>query len=155
MKYKKAFSLIRYPIAILLFSMVVIGFYRAAQFTQGTTFWNSYGYTPPANNITVFNRIDNMSLTAEKLACDMLEECPGDLKRTGEEANILQRLFRGAGSGFVTLYKAFTIPKLLIQHVLGGSLGIPAIIIDVAYISLLLALTITILLIIFNRSDGA
>ena len=141
-----------YPVAIVLFSLLIVSLYAVA--SQNMGFWHTYGYTP-TGNVTSFNKIDEMNAEAIKLSCDINPEqdsCAG-IKKIPFLDNFVGRMVTGAYGAAVTLYKSFSIPKVLIIETL-GTLGIPTIFITAGYTILLLVLILSIILLIFNRSDS-
>lgn len=158
---KKGFSLIKYPIALLFFSLFVVGGYLAFNPGSGAGFWAQYDYSPTsANNLSQggpYDKISDLGGRAEDIACDLnpeSESCPEVKSSSGEESNFVQRMLQGGYATMVTLYKMFSVPKLLINSVL-SEIGVPTIVANVLYYALLFVVVISITLIIFNRGEVA
>lgn len=150
---KKGFSLIKYPIAILLFSLVVYGWFSVVSDTSSDSFWKEQGYTiPSSSNMSRWNKIDEMGQESENIACDLNPESEACAEITGTDKTGIEKIVGGGYGALVTLYKLFGVPKTLIIEVL-GEIGVPEIFSQVFYYTLLFAVVLTIVFIVFNRSD--
>lgn len=144
------------PIALLIFSVIVIGLYASTSDVVGQGFWTVYSYTPPSNNITGrFNLISNISKSfGTDVACDVNPEdasCTNKQKSL-EDGDLVSRLVLGVAGGLTTIYKGFFLPKYLLIEV-SKTLGIPTLFVDVGYTIVFIVLLISIVLLIFTRSD--
>ena len=150
---KKAMSIEGYMAGLLIFSLVIVAFYVGSAQIGG--FWQAYSYTP-GGNVTSFNLINNISSgLGTNLVCDVNPEqagCPDKNTKSLESGDIIARMVQGGYGGLITILKIFSIPKYLIIEV-GTKLQIPPIITTAFYTLLLMGIVITIIFIVFNRSD--
>lgn len=148
-KNKKGGTLENVVISVLMFSLVIVVFYFIPN-EQG--FWNNYGYTPPDNDITRFDKSINISRTVTDTVCDVNPEDESCTNTNRNLISTIEQKVTGAYGGLITIYKSFGIIKIIVWDV-GAELGIPIRIIDIFAAAILALISITIILIIFNRSD--
>jgi hypothetical protein len=151
---KKGGVLFQYTAGILLFSLVVICFYIIP--AQQGGFWEAYQYTPPSNTITNLDKSSQIDKTITDISCDINNEDSCNTEQKSKFAQIsdfINSMVQGAYGGLITIGKSFGISKTILLDS-GQTLSIPPEITAI-FVSLIIALlTITVLLIMFNRSDS-
>lgn len=147
---KKAF-INKYVVGLLLFTMIVTGFWIVPQRSGG--FWEAYGYNV-SESMTQFDVSKNVSRDIESFACDLkLETCTQRVSTSNyidQIKTFTEGMFQGGFSAMVSIYKSFGISKVLVESV-GNFLGVEPFILIVFTNILLFSLIIWILFIMFNR----
>lgn len=146
------------PIALIVFSLIVAGMYIVSNDRNGGGFWAAYSFSPPSNNITAkYNIVPNISKSfGTDISCDLNPEstdCANKQKSWEDtEQSFVNRLVMGAGAGLTTIYKAFFLPKYVLIE-LGNVLGVPSFFVSITYNLVLIVTVISLIFIIFTRSD--
>lgn len=151
---KKAGVLFNSIAAILMFSLVIVVFYTVPNQIGG--FWDKYSYTSPANTLeSRFDVSSDIDTVVTQVNCDIsdVDSCDTEKKSTLQQTSeFIGGIVQGGYGGLITIKNSFGTTKTLTLET-GQELNIPPAIIGI-FVTLILALiTITILLIIFNRSD--
>lgn len=155
---KKAQVLKKYLLFFLLFSLIIVTFTVLPNEDEG--FFERNKFTLPSNTLSRLNFNDNISTTISNIACDINAEnntCPAGqrsiLQQGGDVINaIINNIVAGGFRATITIYKSLGLGKVLIEEV-GMQFGLPAVITDIVVSMLFITILITILLLIFNRSD--
>lgn len=150
---KKAGMMIKYIASILMFSLVIVGFHVIPN-QRPAGFWEAYKYTPP-EDLTGFDKSSQIDNTITNIACDINQEdsCDTEQKNKFQQAgNFIGSMVQGGYGGLITLYKSFSISKTLVLDA-GSTITVPPEITAIFATLVLAVIAITILLIIFNRSD--
>lgn len=159
---KKAMGLMGYMIALLLFCGLISGFYLVTAQTGG--FWSAYGYAPSATDsqtLANYSQVGEINEMKETLACDINPE--SDSCKNLENQNVFRRVLSsspitqmvlGGYDALITIYKSIVIPEKLVSEV-GLHLGIPTYVVNLFEALIVICLIITIVYLIFNRSDSA
>lgn len=155
---KKGQVLKKYLLFFLLFSLIIVTFTVLPSEDEG--FFERNNFALPSNTLSRLNFNNNISSTIADIACDINAEnntCPGSntppLQQVAGAVNsIINNIVRGGFSALITIYKSVGLGKVLIEEV-GMQFGLPAIITDIVVSMLFITILITILLLIFNRSD--
>ena len=141
----------KYVVGILLFAMIVTGFWIVPQRSGG--FWEAYGYNT-SDSMAQFDVSKNVSRDVENLACDLKLETCANRKSTSnfidQVKTFTEGMFQGGFSAMVTLYKSFGVTKVLFDSI-GDLIGVEPFIITTFVSIVLFSLIIWILFIIFNR----
>lgn len=152
----------RYIVALLVFFMIVSAFLLipdSGDDVNGKSgFWGAYDYILPSNDLDSLDNTDNVSLSIRDVICDINPEsnsCPnidrtalGSSGVTSPEPNIIQ----GAYGPLVTVQKTLGLSKVTVENT-GFIFGIDPTIIDYVVSIIFITVLMTIVLIIFNRSD--
>lgn len=141
----------QYISAVLLFSLVIVGFYVIPNQTGG--FWEAYKYTPE-EDLSGYDKSSQLDSTITNVACDTgLEDCQGEDKNFfAKTGDFINAMVNGAYGGLVTIYKSFGVTRTLVMDT-GTGIGVPREITDIMITMILALIVITVVLIIFNRSD--
>ena len=122
--------------------------------------FKKYSYSLPSNELNKLNFSDDVGVIVTAIACDINAEndtCP-ESKATpleqfaGAVNAVINNIVKGGFSALITIYKSVGLGKVLIEET-GRQFGLPTIIIDIVVSMLFITILITILLLIFNRSD--
>lgn len=144
MRNKKGLALTKYVLAMFLFVIFVTGAYITANTTGG--FWDAYDYDPPTNNLSSFNKMNEL--------IDQTNTLENDLDNNVLTDNLIGQMVLGGYGALKTVKNMWSIPKTLLNDA-GALIGIPPFFTTGLYYALLITIIITIILIIFNRSDTA
>lgn len=146
-------SIKAFILSILIFSGLVVGYYQVSNQTGGI--FEAYGFIAPSNNtLQSFDKMDELSQVAEDMGCDLnpeKESCP-ERRSNPLTDSIVGRMVLGGYGALLTLEKAISIPKAIFIDA-GNILGVPPILVEIAITGVIITLLITIVLIVFNRSD--
>lgn len=154
---KKGMNIQNYLLGLLFFSMIVGAFFLVISDTN-SGLWYQYGYTVPTNNLSNLDKTTSLKNIGVDIACDInpetnTEECTEVKKSPVEKiSEFINGMVQGGYAGIVTIYKSFDTTKSMVEGV-GTELNIPPPFVTGFQVALLLALVITIVFIIFNRSD--
>lgn len=147
-------------ISLIVFSMVTAGLYLVPMLDNasgGYNFFKAYGYTPPASNLTEFDYTSETYKKIQAIKCDLNpdnDECPQVKKNVFLQiTEFINGMVQGGYGALITLSKTIGLFDAIISDV-AVIIGIPEIIWK-GFISILtVSILITIILIIFNRSDA-
>lgn len=149
----KGMALNGYIIALLVFSLVIIGF----TIIPSQEFWIKYEYSMPSNNMSNLDKSSSVSSTIQDLVCDInpeSESCPTNKKNVFEQVtNFVEGMVQGGYGALITIYKSFGLAKVLIESV-SEIIGVPPQVTVILTSIMLFSIVFTIILIIFNRSDA-
>lgn len=144
-----------YTIGIVLFVMVIAGFYGVP--SQSLGFWSVYNYTSPANNLSQLDESSTLNSLATNLSCDITSingedrECQSQTSLS-QSVNIMEGLLKQAGGAVITVYNSFGMTKTLMGYS-ATYLGVPPAISGLLTTIVLILLLFAIMYIIFGRSD--
>lgn len=147
-------------VGLLLFSLMIVGFYLVP--IENTNMWNEYGYNA-TSNLGQYAIQNNLSVNLQAVKCDINPE--GDSNCEQENTNLITGAAEAVGnfidsmvrrgySATITLFNSFGLAESVLNLAaleIGVSPAISTIIIDI----ILTVLLMTIIFIIFNRSDSA
>jgi len=142
----------------LLFSLIIVTFTILPSKDDG--FFEKNSFSLPSNELNKLNFNNNISNVISDIACDINAEnetCP-ESKATpleqfaGAVNAVINNIVKGGFSALITIFKSLGLGKILIEEV-GKQFGLPSIVTDIVVSMLFITILITILLLIFNRSD--
>lgn len=154
----------RYLIGFLVFSLIISSWLlipdQGDDVDGNSGFWGAYDYTIPSNEMSSLDATDNVSIALRDVVCDINPESNscGDIDRTalGGSGNIatlpIQGIVQGGYGALVTVQKTLGIAKVTVENS-GRIFGLDPLITDIIVSIILITVTFTIVLIIFNRSD--
>lgn len=152
---KKAGVWFSYVFAGLMFSLVIVGFYIIPNQSGG--FWSTYQYTPPSNSLSDLDKSSEYDDNIVDVACDVNSDgsCPNSDQgnKFKQASEFIGSMVQGGYSGIITFSKSFGITSELVSEA-GDTLEIPPLIVGIFVTAILALITITTVLIIFNRSDS-
>lgn len=155
MNKKAGLNLALYTIGIVLFVIVIVGFYKIPNQTSG--FWSFYNYESPTNNLSLLDKSSELNSLSANLSCDVTgidgdnRDCQSQTSLS-QSVNILDGLLKQAGGAVITVYNSFGMTKTLLSYS-ATYLGIPPAIIGLLTTIVLILLIFAIMYIIFGRSD--
>lgn len=134
-----------YVVGIIIATLCITAMYAVSN--QNSGFWDMHDYTPPTNNISYFDRVDELNDDAQEIADDLLALSSGGI------TDLISRMVKGAYASIRTLFQSFTLPLELITFFF-LELGVPSVIITGLYTVLLMSFVFAVIYLIFIRSDN-
>ena len=161
MKKKAGLSIITFPIAILVFSLVIMVFYFVPYtqdvYNTGTTssFFETYGVTFSSSNLSEYDTNSDISDVVHSMECDIIgtqNNTAGCYSKSTSGTDFVNLMVKGGYGALVTLFNSFWIGKDMIVSV-ATTIGIPQSIVNIIITIVTFIIIISLISLIFNRSD--
>lgn len=150
---KKGGNIYRFIAATLMLNLIVVVFYTVPVQVGG--FWDSYKYTPPSNSINDLDTSSEIDSTVTSVKCDIKDDDSCNQQKKNpltQTTDFIGGIVGGAYAGIITIIQTLDTAKILVSNT-GVALNIPEPIIAIVGTLVIGFLVITMLLLIFNRSD--
>jgi hypothetical protein len=138
-------KLASYLIGTVLCCLFIFGFYTVANQEKGI--WDAYDYTPPSNNMSSFDRVDEINTKTKSIYDDLRS------LRTGSPADFIKRMVSASYNGIIVILDTLSIPLDLVQDI-ARELQIPTVFVDALTTILIIGIIMTAIYLIFLRSDS-
>ena len=156
---KATLSATTLPIALLLFSMVIIAFIVVPNIQDvsnagdTSSFWGVYGYDVGNSTLVSFDMSKNVTDMANSISCDILgKQNATDCPKSTSGTDFINLMVKGGYGALVTLVQGIGFTNILFVN-MSTILHIPAQMVGIIQTIVILIILFSILFLIFNRSD--